>query len=71
MRYFLWFKNIFSLSRTIPKIEICLSLPKQSQKSRLVLQGRSRFFGIVLEGETHLIAEIHKTDIDTVKLQWL
>ena len=39
------------------------SLPKQSQRSRSVLQDESRSFGLFRKGKIGIIAKFHRTDI--------
>ena len=38
-------------------------LPKQSQKSRSILQDGSRFLGLFRKGKTFIIAKFHRTNL--------
>ena len=40
-------------------------LPNHSQKSRSVLQDRSRSLGLFRKGKTRIIAKFHRTDLVT------
>ena len=39
------------------------SLPKQSQKSRSILQDGSRYLGFFRKGNTHIIVKFYRTDL--------
>ena len=49
--YFFGYKTVFFF------------LPKQSQKSRSVLQDKSRSLGLYRKGKTYIIAKFHGTDL--------
>ena len=44
-------------------IRLRIFLPKQSQRSRSVLQDGSRSFGLFWKGKIAVIAKFHRTDI--------
>ena len=39
-------------------------LPKQSQRSRSILQDGSRFLGLFRKGKTRISAKLHRTDLN-------
>ena len=44
-------------------IRLCFFHPKQSQKSRSILEDGSRFWGLLRKGETCIIAKFQRTDL--------
>ena len=55
--HFAIFLSDFTLSLVIRQR---FFLPKQFQKSRSALQGRSRSWGLFRKGETHIVAKCHR-----------